>query len=488
VSGKASGNNPSTTSANAGQRLAAEQRRNASQRRGAGGGAGGSGARPAGPSKASGVAPVVGPGPVAGNAPVSAVAPPVAPTGPRDPAKYLLLEVPNWNSADDPADQMGSYLRLGTVPDPRIAGQPDAPPTSGEDLASYANVAHLDGHVTEFLDDERIRDGCPGFVPVDERKEESAILHTKGGWRDHSDGNRITTTRGDKVEVIRGNYKLVVLGRQDDPGGAGWDVSGGHIEGLGIKSSISWVQTFGGTWKTIETSEKGDTDTTQHGNSVNRSFGESIDSTTGSEDEQRPLFDAEDNFTGMTPAPNPTIKDRTWARRMESYTGSSKRPVPVMINETWVVEMGSKTNATSMSDETHVKETMSSKTIVGAGMTSTTIAGTMMDTTIAASMTSVNLTDMTNINVGKQANITIGPQENINIGPTLDLTLSAMLQVCLSAGVSLNLGPKADYTFPETFNMSPSHSEVAATSSSVAGVASYVAGVYKVTAGMIMLG
>jgi hypothetical protein len=47
------------------------------------------------------------------------------------------------------------------------------------------------------------------------RAAESAVLHTKGGWRDHSDGNRITTTRGDKVEVIRGNYKMVILGRQE---------------------------------------------------------------------------------------------------------------------------------------------------------------------------------------------------------------------------------------------------------------------------------
>ena len=45
--------------------------------------------------------------------------------------------------------------------------------------------------------------------------DDSLKLHTKGGWRDHSDGNRITTTYGDKVEVIRGNYKMIVLGRQD---------------------------------------------------------------------------------------------------------------------------------------------------------------------------------------------------------------------------------------------------------------------------------
>ncbi|APR85977.1 Putative cell-wall-anchored protein SasA (LPXTG motif) [Minicystis rosea] len=234
-------------------------------------------------------------------------------------AKYLLLDVPNWNRAEDEADQMGSYLRLGSVPDPSIAGAHDAPRATGEDLAAYA---------TTFLDDDRVRDGCPGFVPVEERKAETARLHTKGGWRDHSDGNRVTTTRGDKVEVIRGNYQLVVLGRQDEAGGAtGWDVSGGHIEGVGGKSSIEWKQSEDGSWKTHEASERGDTHVIQHGKSVNRNYGESQDNTTGSEDEMRPSWDPEGKPVFVF-APNPTITDRTWARQIDSYTGSSACRVP----------------------------------------------------------------------------------------------------------------------------------------------------------------
>jgi hypothetical protein len=49
------------------------------------------------------------------------------------------------------------------------------------------------------------------------RQAETLNLLTKGGWWDHSDGNRVSTTLGDKVEVIQGNYKLVVLGRQPAP-------------------------------------------------------------------------------------------------------------------------------------------------------------------------------------------------------------------------------------------------------------------------------
>jgi prepilin-type processing-associated H-X9-DG protein len=416
-----------------------------------------------------------GPPPGGGSTGAPGEAPPSAATSTA--ARYLLLEVPNFNNATDPAQQMGSYLRLGTVPDPSIAGQPTAPAASGEDLASYANVAHLDGHVTEFLDDERIRDGCPDFVSVAARKTESAILHTKGGWRDHSDGNRVTTTRGDKIEVIRGNYKLVVLGRQDDPGaGAGWDVSGGHIEGLGIKSCIEWVQTFDGTWKTIETSEKGDSDMTQHGNSVTRNYGEIITSSTGSEDEMRPTFDAENDFVQNVPAPNPRITDRTWARVMESYTGSAKCPVPLIVNETWATTMRSKTDVRTMSDDTHAG-TMSSTTTVDGSMSSTTIAGSMTDTTIAATMTNVNLANMTNINVGNSANVTVGGIENITVGAMLDVTIAAMLQVCLSAGVSINLGPKADYTVPEVLNLSPSKSDISGVETSLAEVRTRISAV-----------
>lgn len=49
------------------------------------------------------------------------------------------------------------------------------------------------------------------------RQAETLRLLTKGGWWDHSGGNRISTTAGDKIEVIQGNYKMVVLGRQSAP-------------------------------------------------------------------------------------------------------------------------------------------------------------------------------------------------------------------------------------------------------------------------------
>lgn len=94
----------------------------------------------------------------------------------------------------------------------------------------------------------------------------------------------------------------------------------------------------------METSEKGDTIATQHGNSVSFNYGDIEDSVTGSEDEMRPAMD-ESGKNIEVPAPNPVITSCTWARRIESYTGSSARRVPLITDETWVQTMSTRTHA-----------------------------------------------------------------------------------------------------------------------------------------------
>jgi len=384
------------------------------------------------------------------------------PVAGRLAAKYLLIDVPNWNRAEAEADQMGTYLRLGSVPDPSLAASPAAPRSTGEDLAAYA---------TTFLDDDRKRDGCPNFVPVAERKAETARLHTKGGWRDHSDGNRITTTRGDKVEVVRGNYQLVVLGRQDDASGeTGWDVSGGHVEGLGGKSSIEWRKTFDGTWKTFEASEKGDTDVTQHGNNVIRNYGEIQDSTTGSEDETRPSWDAHGKPIRV-PAPNPVITDRTWARRIASYTGSSAKRVPSVTNESYAESMRSVTDVHSMRDETRVRDTMSS----------TTIAGSLSNVTIAGQMSNINL-------VANTTNLNVGVMENVNVGAMLDVTLAAAAHICAEASLNVNLGGRWEYNLVTTHELAASKEDVVGAVKRTSATETITTGAFTVTAPLIKLG
>ncbi|MFO0617901.1 MAG: hypothetical protein U0414_35250 [Polyangiaceae bacterium] len=200
----------------------------------------------------------------------------------QDEQKYLLLKVPDFATdiAGDPSDPnsphrsrygepMTSYLRLG-------AASLDREP--GDELVPYAFMAGPAGTVstydgdpsefwddpdalkkyTAFIDDERNRGlgnveptgaGGHGMTIEQRRRLHSDHLMARGGWRDHSDGNRITTTYGDKVEVIRGNYKLVVLGRQDDGGNAiGHDMTGNHLQDYaqatmpGASVTVEWIQ------------------------------------------------------------------------------------------------------------------------------------------------------------------------------------------------------------------------------------------------------
>jgi hypothetical protein len=372
--------------------------------------------------------------------------------------KYMLIEVPNYNNAASEAEAMSSYLRLGAVKDPAIAANPGAPRASGEDLAAK---------VTTFIDDDRVRDGCPEFIPVADRKAETAKLHTKGGWRDHSDGNRITTTRGDKVEVIKGNYRMLILGRQDHD--SGWDASGGHVSEAGItfagSSEIRWVQNYDGTWRVIEESVKGDVFTTYHGDTHDAYFGKIKDSVTGSE---APAKDKE----------NPRITDRTWAESIESFTGSAALPVPVTADETGAGTIESSTTADEMIDTTEVSGTIESATSASV-MRSITSAETIQDTTTAAAMTStttcpsiLDTTIGTTVSViigseseivtGNMSEVTIGNEESITIGTVMDITIALMLDICIAGKLEVNIGAGITVDLEGTYEITPKKIQAAA--------------------------
>ncbi|WP_437306011.1 hypothetical protein [Sorangium sp. So ce388] len=387
--------------------------------------------------------------------------------------KYLLIEVPNFNDAGTESEAMSSYLRLGAVKDPGIAASPNAPKASGEDLAS---------RVTSFIDDTRKRDGCPGFIPEGERQAETAKLHTKGGWRDHSDGNRITTTRGDKVEVIKGNYRMLVLGRQEDT--AGWDVSGGHIQDATdlwtAATTIEWVQNYNGTWKVTEKTEKGDVDTTYHGDTFDRFYGNKQTSITGS-------------AAPTAERPNPTCLSYTWAQQMESYTGSAACPVPQILDETWAGEIASRTNATSITDETTAQTVSSTTTATtirddttASTVSSTTTAALVSDTTIG-DVQSVTIGSTSDITLGNAASITVGATEEVTIGGLVELTIAAMLEVSLTAGVSINMGPKAELNLTSRQELSQFRTNVKNICSSVSSAESVSTGAYNLMSGVINL-
>lgn len=321
--------------------------------------------------------------------------------------KYLAIDVPDYeDSVKSASSDKRSYLRLGAA-DPDWTGEP------GADLVALAYLAGATGresakdgnydplaeapHVVTalsailpdltpgdvgdmFIDDQRERGlgneragGAPGHgFTEDERRAISARLHTDAGWRDHTDGNRISTTRGDKVEVVYGNYKLVVLGRQANPELAqGWEANGNHVQDFadgtmpGASVTVEWVPdtTYGsgnadggsddrakGAWLLQNSTERVYQYSRNAGNFRQQNWGDLLETYTGSENPENlgttddaglqghPTFrdQALGNKSSSAPTAssiglprgNPTIIERTWAAKMDSQWGSESLPVP----------------------------------------------------------------------------------------------------------------------------------------------------------------
>lgn len=191
--------------------------------------------------------------------------------------KHLLLDVPNYDRKEDTSGaapsrprQPRTYLQLGAYP--REGSDKDR----GDDLLDAVGLTTSTDYY--FKDDYRHRNGQQhpstqywrddGHVnEVSDPVSLTRQLRTRGGWRLHTDGNYISTTRGDRVDVIGGNYKLAVIGRMNEPGTDIWgesylESSGGHNRDAtntpGDMVMVAWNPARG-TWRTSEETVKGDT-------------------------------------------------------------------------------------------------------------------------------------------------------------------------------------------------------------------------------------
>ena len=314
-------------------------------------------------------------------------------------------------------------------------------------------------------------DYCPNYMPPSLRAQETARLHVKGGWRDHTDGNRIVTTRGDKLEVVGGNYRMLVMGRvqhQFNPGGEevfpGWDISGGHVGEHGISTAvmseyplpagavsdtkIEWVKNWAGTWKVKETTIRGDSESTTTGDSIARQYGKLQQSFTGT---------PKPNATH----PNPVNQSKTWLESTHSYTGSAKYRVPLMTDESWVNQMISTSEFDSSTDITVAKRTTSTTTVetmvdktVARDINTTTMAQTMNDTTIGERTTSLTRGNSESYTLGTASDLTIGNSNDISVGASDSLTVGAASEVTVGATGSLTLGMTHDITLAASSEIS----------------------------------
>jgi len=117
-------------------------------------------------------------------------------------------------------------------------------------------------------------------------------LLSRGGWRDHTDGNRISTTRGDRVDFVYGNYKRYIFGRLTDTALSNdafsisnWESSGGHNHDStstpGEVESIEWTTTYGGTWTVKDVTGQCNKIERFHGRQQEKFNGATITSTIG---------------------------------------------------------------------------------------------------------------------------------------------------------------------------------------------------------------
>lgn len=152
-------------------------------------------------------------------------------------ASSMLVKQTGYDQASSSATHPLTYLQLGGYPTWGDDAQ------RGDDLLAMVGLSSAT--TTFFKDDYRYANGQTASDTAYARDDGNVAttktpsqltgeLMTRGGWRLHTDGNYLSTTRGDRIDVIFGNHHLAVLGRtggsatDDVWRPAFWESSGGH--------------------------------------------------------------------------------------------------------------------------------------------------------------------------------------------------------------------------------------------------------------------
>lgn len=179
-----------------------------------------------------------------------------------DASGQASLLIRQTSSDDSSITAPLTYLQLGARPTWGTEAQ------RGDDL--LAAIGLTTSTTAFFKDDYRSANGlsAPGTtytrddgntITTTTASALTAELMTRGGYRLHTDGNFVSTTRGDRVDVVFGNHKLAVLGRVN--GATYVESSGGHAvrsdaSTHGRVVSVEW-NTGRSTWTVYEETLKG---------------------------------------------------------------------------------------------------------------------------------------------------------------------------------------------------------------------------------------
>jgi len=428
----------------------------------------------------------------------------------RSVGNYLLLKVPDFADSDFPnldatKTKMTSYLRLGANPtQPDNQGQEEQVVEPGDELLEHLKAAGPPGDPTDpnnrnvfFIDDVRYRVPNDGHnLAAAGRQAESAKLFSRGGWRDHSDGNRISTTYGDKVEVVRGNYKMVVMGRQDDPEAAmGWDSAGSHIQDFapgtmpGASVYTHYIQDYDGAasgspdgvWLLVNSTENVYEYARNAGNFREEGWGDLRETFLGSENPKKISTSPTDGTEGrgdFTPVPpltqegtgvglvrsNPKIVEKTWATEIDTATGSKKLPVPKIKDVVWADQIDETVNCTGAITSTTNAAAVNERAAVGA-VANSMVCGPMAEALLAGSV--LNSEAITGVKIETSAALgyltfqwAIGTHVDIDIHTTkLEVSAGLRLGIEIGAWYEVNLGFHDDCDFPEKVDKSMKKTE-----------------------------
>jgi hypothetical protein len=447
--------------------------------------------------------------------------------------KYYEIAIPNF-SFNQTGDQTGvtrtvanvsgdptagsSFVRLGSFPDVTQPGKGPAGFNKSLELAKLvgdaSGISGAEGqdsspspyggdpnYLLGFANDTRAQKAA---LTPPQGKPESIVLLTKGGWWDHSDGNRISTTAGDKVEIIQGNYKQVVMSRQQTPAGMLiHDVSGGMVQeqspapNCAIKT-IEWTQVEGGEWTLYQNNGTGNVISSFYGQSGDLYFGPLKESWTGNKppgfpetpfwtncqnqrsaegaatDPKEPTVVRDYTFaqtitsyTGYETQPVSTIEEWTFADTITTYNGTAAKPIGTTTETTWVGSTTSTTNVSgTVTETTTVDGTVTETTTVGGAVTGTTTVGGALTetTTVGAAKTEITtvagaLTSVTT--AGMITEVTTAALEtNIALNAAhVDVTLSALTAElfvgalrgeinAVGGRLTVNLGPALEINLP----------------------------------------
>lgn len=191
---------------------------------------------------------------------------------------------------------------------------------------------------------------------------------TKFGWEDHSAGHRLTTTAGDKVEIVKGKSYIHVLGADD------FDVSEGQKS---ISRSGSDPQAEGYS-------------AAQNGSKrpfiVERTWARrAISETWMGLDKSTPasklLSDANITLESFPEVIDGEQREYVYAKKLSSYTGASDAWVETVTEDTYANTITSTTTADAINERTMVK----------GGMASTTLCPFVADTRVSVASLDVSV-------------------------------------------------------------------------------------------------